>query len=309
MNDLAESDATGRRTDEAMELREKVLALRRRVLGPEHPDTVFAMQTLANSFFSLSRWNEALTLREEVLAIRRKLHGVEHPDTVSAIAILMVSYLQAGRLTDAISLLTDASTRDPGETVFALTAAALQVWLAQDADHAATCERMLKWAADAKKPEDAERVAKLSSLRPIDEIPRREATLALARKAVKLARGNGAVLPWAHVALGMAEYRSGNYLAADEALTTAVKTASTTGPYRSYTEGTASFYRAMSLFRQGNQSEAREIFNGAEAKMKPLPADEKNPLVDGKSDHEDLILWLAYKEAGALLNAPPTKQP
>jgi tetratricopeptide (TPR) repeat protein len=267
------------------------------------------MQTLANFFFSLSRWNEALTLREEVLAIRRKLHGAEHPDTVSAIAILTVSYLQAGRLTDAISLLTDASTRNPGETVFALTAAALQVWLAQDADHAATCERMLKWAADAKKPEDAERVAKLSSLRPIDEIPRREATLALARKAVKLARGNGGVLPWAHVALGMAEYRSGNYLAADEALTTAVKTASTTGPYRSYTEGTASFYRAMSLFRQGNQSEAREVFNGAEAKMKPLPADEKNPLVDGKSDHEDLILWLAYKEARALLNAPPTKQP
>ena len=107
------------------------------------------------------------------------------------------------------------------------------------------------------------------------------------------------------MALGMAEYRSGNYLAADEALTTAVKTASTTGPYRSYTEGTASFYRAMSLFRQGNQSEAREVFNGAEAKMKPLPADEKNPLVDGKSDHEDLILWLACKEARALLNIPP----
>ena len=62
-----------------MELREKVLALRRRVLGPEHPDTVFAMQTLANFFFSLSRWNEALTLREEVLAIRRKLHGALSP--------------------------------------------------------------------------------------------------------------------------------------------------------------------------------------------------------------------------------------
>ena len=60
----------------------------------------------------------------------------------------------------------------------------------------------------------------------------------------------------------------------------------------------------MSLFKQGRQAEARELFTAAEAKMKPLPADETNPLADGKSDHEDLILWLACKEARALLNIP-----
>jgi hypothetical protein len=34
--------------------------------------------------------------------------------------------------------------------------------------------------------------------------------------------------------------------------------------------------------------------------MKPLPKDEKNPLA-GFAGHDDLILWLAYKEAKALI--------
>ena len=40
--------------------------------------------------------------------------------------------------------------------------------------------------------------------------------------------------------------------------------------------------------------------------MKPLPADARNPLAGGAS-HDDLILWLAYKEAKALIqfDGPP----
>jgi len=41
--------------------------------------------------------------------------------------------------------------------------------------------------------------------------------------------------------------------------------------------------------------------------MKPLPADEQNPLAGG-ADHDDLILWLAYNEAKAMIkfDAAPT---
>jgi hypothetical protein len=44
--------------------------------------------------------------------------------------------------------------------------------------------------------------------------------------------------------------------------------------------------------------------------MKPLPKDEKNPLAD-KANHDDLILWLAYKEAKALIgfDATPAAAP
>jgi hypothetical protein len=38
--------------------------------------------------------------------------------------------------------------------------------------------------------------------------------------------------------------------------------------------------------------------------MKPLPKDEKNPLADD-ANHDDLILWLAYKEAKALIKFEP----
>ena len=64
----------------------------------------------------------------------------------------------------------------------------------------------------------------------------------------------------------------------------------------------------MSLFRQGKEDEARKLAIAAAAKMKPLPKDEKNPLA-GNAHHDDLILWLAYKEAKAMIQfdaaAPP----
>jgi hypothetical protein len=71
--------------------------------------------------------------------------------------------------------------------------------------------------------------------------------------------------------------------------------------------GTSALYRAMSLFQQGKKDEARKLATEAATKMKPLPKYEKNPLAGGASA-DDLILWLAYKEAKALIQfdaAPP----
>ena len=63
---------------------------------------------------------------------------------------------------------------------------------------------------------------------------------------------------------------------------------------------TADLYRAMSLFRQGRSAEAGDAFAAAEAKMRPYPTDEQNPVADGP-DQNDLIVWLAYREVKALL--------
>ena len=94
----------------------------------------------------------------------------------------------------------------------------------------------------------------------------------------------------------MAEYRSGHYAAADEALLAAAKA----GPNNPHATGTAAFYRAMSLFRQGKEKEARQVALAAAAKMKPLPKDAQNPLAN-QATHDDLIVWLAYKEAKAMI--------
>ena len=50
------------------------------------------------------------------------------------------------------------------------------------------------------------------------------------------------------------------------------------------------------LFLTGKPEEARQLATQAAAKMKPLPNDAKNPLAGGGNE-DDLILWLAYREA------------
>ena len=59
----------------------------------------------------------------------------------------------------------------------------------------------------------------------------------------------------------------------------------------------------MTLSKQGKAAEARQLFAEAEAQMKPLPADERQPFADGATP-DDLIVWLAYKEAKTLLRSP-----
>ena len=105
------------------------------------------------------------------------------------------------------------------------------------------------------------------------------------------------------MALGMAEYRSGHYAEAEAALLVA----SRLGKNNYRVADTAAFYRAMSLYRQGNEAEARKLASEAVGEMKSLPKDENHPLADNVN-HDDLILWLAYKEAKALIKfeAVPT---
>jgi hypothetical protein len=43
------------------------------------------------------------------------------------------------------------------------------------------------------------------------------------------------------------------------------------------------------------------------ARMRPLPPDEQNPLVG--ASHDDLILWMAYKEAKVLLKLDADTDP
>ena len=150
----------------------------------------------------------------------------------------------------------------------------------------------------------ADRAAKLCSLRPSGDKAQLDATLTLARRAVELGK-DSPYLTYFQMALGMAEYRSGNDPAADEAL----GDATVGGQGHPHIPGTSSFYRAMSLFRRGEEAEARRLATEAASTMKPLPADEKNPLAGG-ANADDLILWMAYKEVRAILklDAAPASQ-
>ena len=72
---------------------------------------------------------------------------------------------------------------------------------------------------------------------------------------------------WELLALGMAEFRNGHFAAAAEALLAAAKAGKDPS-----SGGHADFYRAMSLFRQGKNDEARKLATEAAATMGRCPA-------------------------------------
>jgi WD40 repeat protein/tetratricopeptide (TPR) repeat protein len=227
---------------------------------------------------------------ERAIAEYRKL-VTDQPADVALLTKLAKAYQPAGRTREAVPYLTKASAANPKDTLLSLQVASLQAWFGQEKELAATRQRILAVAEDTSNADLANTAARICSLTPSTGKAELEAALALGHLAVKLHRNE-----WTLLSPGMAEYRSGNYAAADEALLDAANA----NPNNPHVVGTAAFYRAMSLFRQGKKAEARKVAIGAAAQMKPLPKDEQNPLVNG-AYWDDLILWLAYKEVRTLL--------
>jgi hypothetical protein len=60
-------------------MKKEVLAKRKRILGEEHPDTISAMNNLANTLSDQGQLDEAATMKKEVLAKRKRILGEEHP--------------------------------------------------------------------------------------------------------------------------------------------------------------------------------------------------------------------------------------
>jgi WD40 repeat protein/tetratricopeptide (TPR) repeat protein len=236
-----------------------------------------------------------IELLEEARLDEVKTLGADHPTTVATTLKLVDAYMASGRTRESVPLLASASAANTKDTILSLEVAARQAWFGQEKEFAATRQRILAFAKGTGSEFTANQAAKACSIRASTDKAELEAALALGRTAVELGKG-GKWQEWNLLALGMAEYRSGNGAAADETLRAAAKA----GPNNSHISGTAAFYRAMSLFRQGKPDEARQLAILAAAKMKPLPMDDNNPLVGG-GDHNDLILWLAYKEAKALI--------
>ena len=62
----------------------------------------------------------------------------------------------------------------------------------------------------------------------------------------------------------------------------------------------SAFYRAMSLFQLGRKDEARHVATTAATEMEPLPKNGQGP-TQGDLNPDHMILWLAYKEAKAMI--------
>ena len=242
---------------------------------------------IGNLYAANEEWERAIAEYGKVVTVQ--------PADGALLMKLATAYQSAGRTREAVRYLAKIHAADPQNSVLLLKLASLQAWFRQETEWADTCRRALTSAGEVTAPQVADKMARACCLLPSVDKDQAEAGLALARKAVVLGKTN-AYLPWFQMGLGMAEYRSGRFAEADARLLGAGN-GSITNPSMVLT---AVFYRAMSLFRQGKENEARQLATEAAAKMKPLPKDEENPLAGG-NDTDDLILWLAYKEARAMI--------
>jgi tetratricopeptide (TPR) repeat protein/predicted Ser/Thr protein kinase len=89
---------------EAAKQLEAALDLRRRVLGPEHPDTLLSMHQLAMVYVNEGKFPQAEALLSETVQIRRAVSGPEHIDTIRAMNNLAVVYDGEGKYAQAEAL-------------------------------------------------------------------------------------------------------------------------------------------------------------------------------------------------------------
>ena len=82
----------------------QVMETRKRVLGPEHPDTLICMANLASTYRNKGRWGEAEELEVQVMETSKRVLGLEHPATLTIMANLASTFWNKGRWNEAKEL-------------------------------------------------------------------------------------------------------------------------------------------------------------------------------------------------------------
>ncbi|MES2924009.1 MAG: tetratricopeptide repeat protein [Verrucomicrobiota bacterium] len=274
-------------------------------------NTAAAIGQLAKCHVRKGDYPAAEVLAREAFAILTKTLGPKDRLTIVARDELAQALSLQGKLPETISFLAEASVLQPEDTVFSLRVSALQMWFGKDAEHRTTCQRLIEQAEQKPADVGTERAVKALCLSASPDPALLARALSLARHAADLV-ANKQQRGWYQLTLGMAEYRSGNDEAAERAMLSSEESAelSSNGNsfYRACIEGTARLFRAMIRFRQGKPADAQKLFTETEAQMIPLPGAAHEVLVN-VFNHDDLVFWLAYKEAKALLQPPAGTAP
>jgi tetratricopeptide (TPR) repeat protein len=207
------------------------------------------------------------------------------------------AYCAIGRSDEALSTIKKVCAAYPRLMDAQETLAAWQLWFGKKTGYETTRNSMVRSVTPDDIPSVAQAAAKVYCLEPSSDAKLLARTRELAQHALEL-RASGPGAAWYRLTLGMAQYRSGQYDAAEQELAAAEQTA---GTFRDILP-TARLFRAMCLFQQKKPAEARQLFSQTEAQMTPLPADPAKPVIGGEATpHDVIITWLAYREAKSLL--------
>ncbi|MBL8151510.1 MAG: tetratricopeptide repeat protein, partial [Blastocatellia bacterium] len=94
--------------NEVEPLLKKVLEIRKKVVGLNHPDTATSLNNLAEVYRSQGRYVEAEPLLLQALEIRKTVLGLNHPDIAQSLNNLALLYYSRGRYVETESLLKQA---------------------------------------------------------------------------------------------------------------------------------------------------------------------------------------------------------
>jgi eukaryotic-like serine/threonine-protein kinase len=86
---------------ESETLLKKAAEIRRSILGPEHPDTLFTMRHLAATLGDNGRAAEAEKINHQVLEAQRRVLGPRNPETIKTMANLAGNLHNLGRFAEA----------------------------------------------------------------------------------------------------------------------------------------------------------------------------------------------------------------
>ncbi|MEO8350858.1 MAG: serine/threonine-protein kinase, partial [Chthoniobacteraceae bacterium] len=161
------------RWDDARRMAEEVLAIRRKVFGPDDPHTISALHNLAFVFYeSGAHRDEAIKIQEAVVALRRKVNGSKDPNTLRAIddlAYFMIGVRQPeGALKmqeEALASFRDELGPENPSTIEAMNLLAISfVRAGREKDALELREKVLALSRKVNGPEDPTTLLAMSNL-------------------------------------------------------------------------------------------------------------------------------------------------
>ncbi|KAF2630919.1 kinesin light chain 1 [Macroventuria anomochaeta] len=82
-------------------MHQQVLSVRKKVLGPEHPDTLTSMSNLALALSNQGKYAEAEEMDSETLRLSKKVSGDEHPHTLASMNNVAAALSGQGKYAEA----------------------------------------------------------------------------------------------------------------------------------------------------------------------------------------------------------------
>jgi tetratricopeptide (TPR) repeat protein len=107
-NNIAAIHDVAAEYEQALQLYERALAVREKILGPQHPSVATSLNNLASLHKDMAAFDQAKSLFHEAVAIKEKALGPEHPSVGLSLYNLGRVHLNAGEYDEAKAILERA---------------------------------------------------------------------------------------------------------------------------------------------------------------------------------------------------------